>query len=145
MMSKALIALPSLLGILAESNVSAFCIKEVIENKDNEAFKSAVSADWPSLKNFEKIVQKHRTHEVIHEALKLGDYDAWIEAVSALPHAPENLRETVTEADFEILVEIHALNEEGEYKATKALKQELDMPFKHKGRMKPPMYAVKNF
>jgi len=145
MMSKALIALPSspFMGILAGSSVTAFVIKdsiEVVETKDNEAFNFALCAEWPSLN---KKIAKHRTHESIKAALKTGDYDAWIKAVSALPNAPKNLREIVTEADFEILVEIHALNNEGEYEAAKALKEKLDLPSRH--RICPPLYPGKNF
>lgn len=112
--------------------------------RDNEALNSADNAEWQSLERCEKL---HNNRKSIHEALEQNDYEAWIEAVSALPHAPENFRETVTEADFEVLVQIHRLREEENYEAAKSLKEELDFELPHRcktHRISPPCCECMN-
>lgn len=57
-------------------------------------------------------------------AIENRDYDAWLSLHSDVPNA-----RTISEADFDVLVQMHEARESGDYEKASALRESLDLPF----------------
>lgn len=65
----------------------------------------------------------HTVRAAMHDAITTGDFDAWLEIVTANENTP--FADVATSATFERLTEIHALHESGEHEAAKEAKESL--------------------
>lgn len=71
---------------------------------------------------------RHHPPQEVRQALENGDYDAWKELVSQRTNSPVA---EFTEAQFNRLVEMHQLRQNGEREAAKEIAQELGLKRKH--------------
>ena len=74
----------------------------------------------------EEIQQKHEEMKTIFDN---GDYEAW---KTDMETKANDILDSITEENFNKIVEIHNLKQAGEFEAAKELAEELDMPM-HKG------------
>jgi len=74
----------------------------------------------------EEIQQKHEEMKTIFDN---GDFDAW---KADMETKANDILDSITEENFDKIVEIHNLKQAGEFEAAKSLAEELDMPM-HKG------------
>lgn len=110
-------------------------IQKAIENDDYNAFIEALNEKNENRLNlmteerFAEMVQRNQNHQAIEDAIEAEDYEAWIEAVSKMPRAGK-MSEVVTEEDFDTLIQIHNLRENGEFAEARVLADELGLPGK---------------
>ncbi|MBN2368175.1 hypothetical protein JXC34_04075 [Candidatus Woesearchaeota archaeon] len=148
MKQKTIIALLALVvvGIVAAAGASAFgfgfgqdqeardVIRDAIDNNDFDAWKSAVSTALTE-ENFNQLVEIHQNMgqnraqfrkqgDEMRDAIEAGDYDAYLEALGNMDTLPPGL-ETLTEEDFDLLVQIHEARQDGDYETAEELSDEL--------------------
>jgi len=106
---------------------------QAVENEDFEEFQAATNRDFTE-EQFQDRVAKHKAHIAVETAIEDNDYEAWVEAVSVLPHA-EDITEIITADDFDTLVQLHEAKESGDHDTARELASDLGLPKKghHKG------------
>lgn len=131
--------------VLTASAVAAFgygrseetrtAIQEAIAAGDYDTWKEAMTADLTQ-ERFEKLVARHQegqvcfnAHEAIQAAIEDDDYDAWLEATQAADECRRGpTAETLTEDDFELLVQLHQARADGDDQTAQELAEELGIP-----------------
>lgn len=105
-------------------------MKQAIENNDFDAWKSLIEEKLTQ-ENFDEIVQRHENRslhrenkEAVKQAIDSNDYDAYLEAIKNIDDLPED-HETLSEDDFNKVVEMHEAMQEGDHETAKEIREEL--------------------
>jgi hypothetical protein len=159
-MKKNILSLLSILliGLFVVGSASAFMgngifrnekIHDAIADEDYTSWKQAVESELTE-ENFNQMLERRNnreqdreTHDLMRQAIEDNDYEAWLEAAESLENYPKDI-ETITEEDFNTLVEIHNARESGDFELVHELMEDSDLPFgigpqSGKGRMGGPM------
>ena len=130
-------------------------VKEAIENKDFDAWKSAMMEDLTE-ERFDQIVERHENmpegkegmmrgegkgkhgmqgmqgknaDPAVKEALEAGDFEAWKSAHENMDRQPPF---EMTEANFNLMLEMHESMESGDFEKVGEIRDELGLGARHK-------------
>jgi len=136
-----------LIGLFVINPVSAFMgkglfrtenVDTAISNNDFTSWKHAVESELTE-ENFNNVIERRNNREQnrdlnreIHDSMRIAiennDYGAWLEAAQSLENFPKDI-ETITEEDFNTLVEIHNARISGDFELAHELMEDSDLSF----------------
>lgn len=133
------------LGIVAAGTASAFGLgrglfaqgdyKSYVDAMEEKGIEPMSEALYNELVEHREQMETHRlqmkeSRAKAMAAIGAGDYDAWLAAISEMPNA-EEMTEKITEANFDLLVQMHEAREDGDWETAEELAGQLslDMPF----------------